>query len=133
MTDDDKIHYLPRLHISQATRLFGMTARAVRFYEERGLIEVGRDAMNRRCYDQTARRRLGWIRDLRGAGLSLRDIQDVIDADEDRGAGDAVALERLRARRATIERELLDIDGVIGRLAGSAADDVAAPASARAG
>jgi len=113
---DDNIRHLPRLRIGEAMKLFDMTARAIRYYEERGLIEARRDRMNSRFYDQTARRRLGWIRQLRGAGLGLRDIQDVIEADEDRGAGSSVALERLAARRASIEAELVGVDAAIGRL-----------------
>jgi DNA-binding transcriptional MerR regulator len=122
MTDEDKIHFLPRLHISQATRMFGMTARAVRYYEERGLIEACRDEHNRRLYDAAARRRLRWIGELRSAGLSLRDIQDVLDADEEHaGAGDDIALERLEARRASLRAEVAKIDDLIGGLSERAA------------
>jgi DNA-binding transcriptional MerR regulator len=113
---EDNIRHLPRLRIGEAMKLFDMTARAIRYYEERGLIDARRDRMNSRYYDQTARRRLDWIRQLRGAGLGLRDIQDVIEADEQDGSGNAVAMDRLQARRTAVEEDLAGIDAAIARL-----------------
>ena len=65
------IHHLPRLGLSNAMRIFGLTARALRFYEEKGLIEAHRDRLNCRYYDATARNRLEWIARLRREGLTL--------------------------------------------------------------
>ena len=50
-------------------RLFGLTARAIRHYEEWGLITAMRDRRNNRCFDERARARLGWISTLRAADL----------------------------------------------------------------
>lgn len=111
---EDNIRHLPRIGIGEAMRLFGMTARAIRFYEEKGLIEVRRDRMNCRYYDGVARRRLGWIGPLRAAGLSLKDIQDVLDVeDEARGA---CALAKLQARRSEMQMELARIDLALAKL-----------------
>ena len=54
----ENIHHLPRLGMAGAMRLFGLTARALRFYEEKGLVEARRDRLNARFYDPAARRRL---------------------------------------------------------------------------
>ena len=43
---------------AEASRRFGLTPRAMRYYEERGLIDVDRDWQNRRCYDEAAQQRL---------------------------------------------------------------------------
>lgn len=106
----DNVRFFPRLGIGEAMRLFGMTARALRFYEEKGLIEARRDRMNCRYYDPVARKRLSWIGPLRGAGLSLADIQAVIVADEADGSGSAKALELLQQRRQALQMDLAKVD-----------------------
>jgi DNA-binding transcriptional MerR regulator len=56
---------------------FGLTARAVRFYEDRGLVQSGRDRFNCRRYDKVARARLEQIAAYRQAGLSIDDILEI--------------------------------------------------------
>ena len=104
------------LGVASAMRLFGLTARALRFYEEKGLIEAGRDRHNRRFYDAEAQERLGWIARLRAADLSLTDIREVLCAEERRQQGQAVALALLQARRAALEAGLVEVDRAIGAL-----------------
>ena len=111
---EDNIRHLPRIGIGEAMRLYGMTARAIRFYEEKGLIEARRDRMNYRYSDSIARKRLAWIGPLRGAGLSLEDIRDVLDAeDETRGT---FALAKLQDRRRAMEAELARTDEALAEL-----------------
>lgn len=117
----DNIRHLPRLRIGEAMRLFGMTARALRFYEERGLIEARRDRMNCRYYDATARKRLNWIRLLRAGGLSIDDIRDVLAADEADGGGQRCALDKLDARQAAVMQELGALNSAIADLRGQTA------------
>jgi DNA-binding transcriptional MerR regulator len=92
--------------IGQAVQFYGLTPRALRFYEERGLIDVARDGRNRRWYDAVARRRLAWISRLRTAGLSLGDIQAVLRADEKGGDPVRCAALQLEHRRKELEDEL---------------------------
>jgi len=92
--------------IGQAVQFYGLTPRALRFYEERGLIDVARDARNRRWYDAVARRRLAWISRLRTAGLSLGDIQAVLRADEKGGDPVRCAALQLEHRRKELEGDL---------------------------
>jgi DNA-binding transcriptional MerR regulator len=92
--------------IGQAVQFYGLTPRALRFYEERGLIDVERDARNRRWYDAVARRRLAWISRLRTAGLSLEDIHAVLRADEKGGDPVRCATLQLEHRRKELEDEL---------------------------
>ncbi|MCR5881073.1 MerR family transcriptional regulator [Phenylobacterium sp. J367] len=94
----DNLHHLPRLGLSNAMRVFGMTARALRFYEEKGLIEARRDRFNARYYDPVARERLAWIARLRRANVSLPDIEAVLNAEDD-AALRAAAKAKLAARR----------------------------------
>ncbi|WP_293351472.1 MerR family transcriptional regulator [Phenylobacterium sp.] len=111
----ENIHHLPRLGMSGAMRLFGLTARALRFYEEKGLVEARRDRLNARYYDPIARQRLEWIARLRKAGVSLPDIEDVLRADED-GRGRECAVGKLERRRETLKAELSQLDEVLTEL-----------------
>lgn len=63
------------LDIAAVTRLTGLTARAPRFYEARGLVEPLRTASGRRHYDAAALERLNLILSLKKAGLTLAQIQ----------------------------------------------------------
>ncbi|MFN9925892.1 MAG: MerR family transcriptional regulator [Phenylobacterium sp.] len=109
----DRIHHLPRLGMAGAMRLFGLTARALRFYEEKGLVEARRDRLNARFYDPVARRRLEWISRLRKAGVSLPDIEDVLHAEDDDGRGRECAVRKLEQRRETLAAELERLDAAL--------------------
>ncbi len=82
---------------AEASRRFGLTPRAMRYYEERGLIDVDRDWQNRRCYDEAAQQRLAWIATLRSARLPLRDVEDVLLAEVRHGGGAELADIKLAA------------------------------------
>lgn len=111
----ENIHHLPRLGMSGAMRLFGLTARALRFYEEKGLVEARRDRLNARYYDPVARGRLEWIARLRKAGVSLPDIEDVLGAEEN-GSGRECAMAKLENRRDALKAELDQLDEVLTEL-----------------
>jgi DNA-binding transcriptional MerR regulator len=111
----ENIHHLPRLGMSGAMRLFGLTARALRFYEEKGLVEARRDRLNARYYDPVARGRLEWIARLRKAGVSLPDIEEVLGADEE-GRAQECAMRKLERRRETLQAELGHLDEVMTEL-----------------
>lgn len=121
----DNLHHLPRLGFADACRLFGMTPRALRFYEEKGLIEARRDRLNHRFYDGATRQKLAWIARLRSVSLSLRDIRQVLEADQrpgaNSGSGSQLALRKLLARRETLARELAALDALIPTLQEEAA------------
>ena len=109
------VHHLPRLGLSAAMRLFGLTARALRFYEERGLIEAQRDRLNNRYYDPVARGRLEWIARLRKADISLPEIRQVL-AVEGSQARTACAVATLERRRMAVVTQLAAIDGGLADL-----------------
>jgi DNA-binding transcriptional MerR regulator len=110
------IHHLPRLGMADAMRLFGLTARALRFYEEKGLVEARRDRLNARFYDPAARGRLDWIARLRRAGVPLPAVREVLDAHEE-GRAPEVARRILERRRAELTAELTQVEQVLGDLA----------------
>lgn len=67
------------LDIAEVARRTGLTSRTLRFYETRGLLEPLRTATGRRCYGSRELERLNQILALKRAGLSLAQIQCLVD------------------------------------------------------
>ena len=107
-----------RLSIGDVTRIFDLTPRAVRFYEEKGFVEAGRDRFNCRWYDVEATSKLALISELRAAGLGLSDIRDVFDAERENAGGAHVAVARLSGRRRALLDDLARVDAICARLNG---------------
>lgn len=118
------VHHFPRLGIAGAMRIFGMTARALRFYEERGLVEARRDRLNNRYYDPVARARLEWISRLRKADVPMAEIRQVL-AEETPARRAASALEKLTQRRRDVVAQLAVVEAMIAEAEGV---DALAPA-----
>lgn len=64
--------------ISDLTAEFGVTARALRFYEEEGMIAPTRAGLAR-IYSKRDRARLAWIVRAKNVGFSLSEIKELID------------------------------------------------------
>tara|TARA_B100001105_G_scaffold20678_1_gene14824 strand:+ start:267 stop:677 length:411 start_codon:yes stop_codon:yes gene_type:complete len=104
--------------ISDLSEEFGVTARALRFYEDEGLIAPERHGLSR-IYSRRDRARLAWILRGKRVGFSLSDIREMIDlydADEEHEAQRRVTVEKCRARIALLERQKQDIDAAIAEL-----------------
>lgn len=94
---------------------FDVTARALRFYETKGLLRPMRRGQAR-IYSATERARLALILRGKRVGFSLDEIKELLDLHEmDPGQRDALAgmLERMRARRVDLERQRADIEHAI--------------------
>ena len=114
--------------ISDVAKLYGLTPRAIRFYEERGLIHTSRDRLNSRRYDARARARLKAIAELRRAGLGLDDIGDILRAGEAGAEAQRdCATRKLMARKLVVERMRKAVDEVAAGVAGGAFDFGASP------
>jgi MerR family transcriptional regulator, redox-sensitive transcriptional activator SoxR len=66
------------LTIGQVVRRSGVPHTALRFYEDRGLIESERTAGNQRRYHRGVLRRLAFIRAAQRVGLSLEQVRDAL-------------------------------------------------------
>lgn len=104
--------------ISDLSAEFGVTARALRFYEDEGLIAPERRG-TQRVYSHRDRARLAWILRGKRVGFSLTDIRELIDL-YDVGDGRRTqrqrTIDRCRARIDTLNVQKHDIDAAIAEL-----------------
>ncbi|MDB5466451.1 MAG: transcriptional regulator, MerR family [Phenylobacterium sp.] len=104
--------------IRQLCLEFKCTPRALRFYEDKGLLAPARDGMNR-VYSYKDRARLQLILRGKRVGLALAEIGEILDLYEvdDGGAQQAAkSLRKFRERILALENQKLDIDKAIKEL-----------------
>lgn len=108
--------------IGQLCREFGCTTRALRFYEEQGLLYPARRD-GQRIYSYKDRTRLGLIKRGRDVGLSVAEIRDLFETYEDAGeaAQNELALKLFQKRIAALETQRVEIDEAVEKLRRAAA------------
>jgi DNA-binding transcriptional MerR regulator len=104
--------------ISDLTAEFGLTARALRFYEDEGLIAPARQGLSR-IYSKRDRARLAWIMRAKNVGFSLTEIKEMIDL-YDLGDGRVeqrrVTVARCKQQVERMQQQRADIDAAIKEL-----------------
>ncbi len=107
-----------RFSISDLSDEFDVTPRALRFYEDEGLIAPERRG-TARLYTQRDRVRLAWILRGKRVGFSLteiRELLDLYDLGDGRREQRAQTIARCRDKVAALERQRIDIDAAVAEL-----------------
>jgi DNA-binding transcriptional MerR regulator len=110
----------PPATISQASRQCRLTPRAIRLYEDQGLVCARRTLTGARLYGSAEIERLEFIALARRAGLSIADIRLLVETGERDGkAARATAMAELcRARLTMLESQRREIEAIMADLAG---------------
>lgn len=104
--------------ISQLAAEFALTTRAIRFYEDEGLLSPRRSGQSR-IYGERERTRIKLILRGKRLGLALAEIREILDLYDSR-EGDrrqlARFVEALEHRRRQLEAQRVDIDALLDEI-----------------
>ena len=104
--------------IRDLTKEFAVSARTLRFYEEKGLLDPARRG-EQRLYSRRDRARLAYVLAGKTVGFSLEEVREMLDL-YDLGDGQVtqlkVALGKFAERIERLERQKADIDRVVAEL-----------------
>ena len=128
--NDDSMTGKVAFTIGELSREFGVTLRALRFYENKGLISPHRDGLSR-LYSQGDRTRLALILKGKKLGFTLGEIRQMIAAEEGDADRNALSLSRekcleqiemLQRQKAEIEEGLSELHRIYAQLSGKLGD-----------
>ena len=114
----------PAFTIGELSREFGVTLRALRFYENKGLISPHREGMNR-LYSHGDRTRLALILKGKKLGFTLGEIRQMVAAEEGDADAETLGLSRekcleqielLKKQKAEIEEGLNELSRIYASL-----------------
>ncbi|MEU8118866.1 MerR family transcriptional regulator [Spirillospora sp. NPDC049024] len=103
------------MRIGELAARAGVSVRALRYYEEQGLLASERSPSGQRHYAEGAVDRVRLIQRLYAAGLASRSIRDLLPCVVD-GEATPELLDRLSAERDRIDRQITDLASTRDRL-----------------
>jgi DNA-binding transcriptional MerR regulator len=112
------------LRIGQLAERSGVSVRALRYYEEQGLLEADRTPAGQRGYPESAVERVRFFQQMYAAGLTSRKIAGLLPC-WDTGHTSAEQRRMLQQQRDFIQGKIHELTIALGRL-----DDILAVVSA---
>lgn len=103
------------MRIGELASRAGVSVRALRYYEEQGLLESGRTPGGQREYPDGAVERVRFFQSMYAAGLSSRRIAEMLPCFDDRTTN-AQQREMLAEERERIDERIAELMGARGRL-----------------
>ncbi|KUH38163.1 MULTISPECIES: MerR family transcriptional regulator [Streptomyces] len=103
------------MRIGQLARRSGVSVRALRYYEEQGLLESTRTPGGQRDYPDDALDRVQLIQDLFAAGLSSRTVVELLPCVSS-GTATPAMLDRLTTERDHITERIQDLSRAKSKL-----------------
>lgn len=97
------------LGISEVAELLDISAHTLRYYERCGLIEVARDGLDHRRYDDAAVRRLVFLTRMRLSGMPMRDLQHYVELVDGGEHTVPERLDMLVEHRDTVRRHIREL------------------------
>ena len=105
------------LKIGELARRAGVTAKAIRFYERKGLLPAANRAANRyRLYGEDAAEILRFIKQATGLGLTLSEIKDILVIRQGGRPPCRHVHQLLRDKAVELDRKLKDLVNVRDRI-----------------
>jgi DNA-binding transcriptional MerR regulator len=103
--------------IGELAHEFGLTLRALRFYEDRGLIAPRREGSSR-VYSARDRARLSMIVKAKGLGFTLSEIKETLAAESRKSEPESLFLSRpqVDSQIAHLEQQKAEIDAALAEL-----------------
>jgi DNA-binding transcriptional MerR regulator len=103
------------MRIGELAKRSGVSVRALRYYEEQGLLQPTRSPSGQRHYPESAVERVGFFQDMYAAGLSSRNIAALLPC-VDSGHTDAEQRRMLHAERDRIHEQCSRLQAALRRL-----------------
>lgn len=104
------------MRIGEVAEQAGVSVRALRYYEEQGLLDSTRTSGRQRQYPDGAVERVRMIQKLYGAGLTSRLVREVLPRCMNEGPVTYDFVESIIAERARIDCQINDLTQVRARL-----------------
>jgi DNA-binding transcriptional MerR regulator len=105
------------VRIGEVAAAAGVSVRALRYYEEQGLLTADRSPSGQRHYQESAVERVRIVQQLYAAGLTSKDIVEFLPCMHTDVATPAM-LDRLTDQRARIDRQIAELTVARERLDG---------------
>jgi len=105
------------LRIGEVASRSGVSVRALRYYEERGLLESGRTPSGQRTYAESGVGRVRLVQQLYAAGLTSSDVLELLPCVHT-GVATPEMVARLVEQRDRIDRQIAELTEARERLAG---------------